>query len=446
MRFKQLTDIGSDKLLIIFAGWGMDEKPFLKLRRNDCDIAVVYDYGNDSVIKISRKYTDIKVMAWSFGVIAADAFLADNPELPVTLSVAVNGTLYPADDERGIPTDIFLGTLENLSERSLTKFYRRMCGNAESFKVFMDHKPERDIESLRSELETIAGCRPSHQQWDSAIVSLDDRIIPATNQIKAWNEEGVRIIRIKGPHMPDFQSLIATIITNKQLVAKRFGEAKTTYDGNAEIQRETAAKLSAAWEKAGTHFPEKVIEIGAGTGMFTDMYMQWLRPRNLELWDLSEIPPRLPGQHLICDAEEAIRQCETEKANAIVAASTIQWFDSPERFFKEAARVLCKDGILAISTFGPDNFREIRPSLYPSRAEIVALLEKAGFSIEYSEETLTTMEFGSTKLMLEHFRSTGVNATAYADPAKTAIRLIRHGVKSVTYHPIIIVARKKVNP
>ena len=48
-------------------------------------------------------------------------------DLPICERVALNGTVTPVDDLKGIPQQVFEGTLEGLNEVALEKFIRRMC-------------------------------------------------------------------------------------------------------------------------------------------------------------------------------------------------------------------------------------------------------------------------------------------------------------------------------
>lgn len=442
MRIKTIYRNGSRRLLLFFAGWGMDEHPFLNLRFRDYDIALVHDYTDMSLPTIAREYEEIKLMAWSFGVIAADIFMASNPQLPITQSIAVNGTLFPVDDRYGIPEAIFKGTLEGLSDKTLLKFFRRMCGSKEAFDRFLANAPQRPTESLREELKAIAALKASHSRWDMAFVSNLDRIIPPENQTAAWEREKTRTATTDYPHLPDFEEILSRAITDKDLVAQRFESAKQTYDSNARIQRRIAERLSDLWKEYGVRNPKRTIEIGPGTGMFTGQYSKWLRSDCLELWDLTDIPSSLPGKHVVCDAEKEIMNIEDGSVNAIVSASTLQWFDSPRKFIAEAARSLAKDGILAFSSFGPENFKEIREPLYPSLPELTKWLREEGLEIVHEEEDHLRAEFDSTRQMLRHFSATGVNAIGCTDPVGEARNLLSKGIKAVTYHPIIVVARK----
>ncbi|MDR2680919.1 MAG: DUF452 family protein [Tannerella sp.] len=192
------------RLLLFFAGWGMDEHPFMEYLPADRDCMVCYDYRSlafdDSQL---TPYEDIRVVAWSVGVWAASRILTDR-HLPVTESIAVNGTLWPADDERGIATAVFRGTMEGLNEKTLHKFRRRMCGSKEALERFTEHAPRRTADDLREELEQIAELSaepylPSFT-WDKIYIGLYDKIFLPANQRKAW--EGGNIIPVECEHYP----------------------------------------------------------------------------------------------------------------------------------------------------------------------------------------------------------------------------------------------------
>jgi len=150
------------RLILFFTGWGMDPEPFRELRRDGYDVLVVYDYviADGDVECLAAKlegYAEIVVVAWSFGVFFANLILKGRG-LPVSAAIAVNGTLYPVDDRRGIPHRVFALTLRTLSEKSVKFFNQRMCGPL--YDTFAANAPQRDIESLRKELEVFATSFP----------------------------------------------------------------------------------------------------------------------------------------------------------------------------------------------------------------------------------------------------------------------------------------------
>ena len=58
--------------LLFFAGWGMDETPFMHNLPPNTDLIICYDYrSNDFDSTLLSTYEGIYVVAWSMGVWAA---------------------------------------------------------------------------------------------------------------------------------------------------------------------------------------------------------------------------------------------------------------------------------------------------------------------------------------------------------------------------------------
>ena len=124
-------------LLLFFAGWGMDETPFLSIHPAECDWMICYDYRSlEFDTTLIQVYSEITLIAWSMGVWAASQVMKQYPSLPVSQSTALNGTLYPIHETEGITPSVFEGTLQRLNEQTLLKFQRRMCGSAADYKAF----------------------------------------------------------------------------------------------------------------------------------------------------------------------------------------------------------------------------------------------------------------------------------------------------------------------
>lgn len=201
-------------LLLFFAGWGMDETPFLHYRPKASDFMICYDYRTlDFDETLLKTYQEIHLVAWSMGVWAASQVLQRDP-LPITQRIAINGTPYPIDERRGIPPALFQGTLDGLDEASLLKFYRRMCADKKSFERFLSIAPRRPIEELRDELAAIGrqqvqSIQPIQQVqsiqpiqpailpqqltfvWQQAVIGENDRIFPPAHQQEAWKGESI---------------------------------------------------------------------------------------------------------------------------------------------------------------------------------------------------------------------------------------------------------------
>lgn len=455
MKFEYITHNRRPVLIMIFTGWSMDATPLRHLNHPDCDIACVYDYSSPelNLPDTINIYSEICIVAWSFGVPPAAHFIAGNPYLPITKKIAVNGTHHPVHDTKGIPTDVFHATLSALSENSMYRFYRRMCGGATGFSDFKPQMPKlRHIDTLATELRAIESMpfiHPETIMWDNVIISDSDLIIPTSNQLNAWNGHH-NITTVSGCHLPDFQKIINSNIAHKKLIAGRFKRAMPTYDSQASVQHHVAVRLAELWlgiQQSG-QTPDSILEIGAGTGMFTRAYLKQMEPHipeHLLLWDLTEIPTSLPGTHRTCDAETAILNLPAKSLEAIAGASVLQWFNSPLRFIRNALRTLMSDGMMALSTYGPDNYREISASHYLSTESWRSIMPSELEIIHLCDEHIT-LTFPSPVELLRHIHLTGVNATGTSYDGTSAARaIIRNGTTSLTYHPIYMVLRKRTS-
>lgn len=193
---------GNPRLLLFFAGWGSDENLFRYAVPEGYDYLLCFDYRTlDFDYSLLAGYREIRLLAWSMGVWVAGETLKDR-EYPWQMKLAVNGTPYPIDDRRGIPEQIFQGTLEHFSEPTLVRFRRRICGTAEQVKVFLSHCPYRTVDELGEELAALeklikSAGSPSFG-WDRAIIGTRDKIFPPASQEEAW--KGTEVLKAEVEH------------------------------------------------------------------------------------------------------------------------------------------------------------------------------------------------------------------------------------------------------
>ena len=121
---------------------------------------------------------------------------------PWEMKLAVNGTPFPIDDQRGIAEAVFHGTLENFSDATLARFRRRICGGAGQVKEFLSHQPYRTTEELKEELAAleheVGKALSAALGWDKAIIGLCDKIFIPANQRAAW--KGTEVMEIEAEH------------------------------------------------------------------------------------------------------------------------------------------------------------------------------------------------------------------------------------------------------
>ena len=113
MKTAWLRKEGAEELLVFFNGWGMDHRIAAWLLRESLsagfslDMLACYDYHTleteEGFMNAIHRYSRITVVAWSFGVWAAQ-----HTELPpIGRAIAINGTLHPVDARVGFRQSSF---------------------------------------------------------------------------------------------------------------------------------------------------------------------------------------------------------------------------------------------------------------------------------------------------------------------------------------------------
>lgn len=192
----------TEVLELIFAGWGMDYNLFIK-EKGENDLCICYDYTDltfDS--SVLKTYKEIRLIAWSFGVWVAATILS-HQNLPISRSIAINGTLFPVNEEKGISPTIFTGTLRGLSSKTIEKFNRRMCGTKENKLLFDSNSTERTFESIEGELRALSMHFNNYPipafQYNTAVIGDRDLIFLPEKQLEGWKNQSVHLL--KEPNM-----------------------------------------------------------------------------------------------------------------------------------------------------------------------------------------------------------------------------------------------------
>lgn len=247
---------------------------------------------------------------------------------------------------------------------------------------------------------------------------------------------------------------------DKQLICERFRRSLESYDRSACVQNAMAERLLGrilgVWPagKAG-----RGLEIGCGTGGLTRRLTASLPFRHLWLNDLvpdcaSRFADLSGTTFLAGDIEEIALPDELD----LVASNAVfQWLDDLPWLLRRIRHALRPQGLLAFTTFGPDNLREIRQLAgsgldYLPLAELSALVAR-DFTLLAAEETRAVLDFAEPREVLGHLKDTGVTATGRVQAAWTRPRLhdfsagyqreysLPDGRVSLTYHPIFILAK-----
>ncbi len=198
----------NDQLVVLYGGWGTDENVFTPLCNDKFDFILFYNYSADEALLLPemKSYKKITVIGWSLGVWAAE-YLAPKTKIVPDVAIAVNGTPIPADDQYGIPLNVFEGTLNNITGENMEKFYLRMFGDKKTLMRNKDRIPSRTVKSLHDELRWLYNRIMEQKEpgfkWDYAVSSENDRVFPTENVTSYWTKEtNTKHIILPLPHYP----------------------------------------------------------------------------------------------------------------------------------------------------------------------------------------------------------------------------------------------------
>ncbi len=253
-------------------------------------------------------------------------------------------------------------------------------------------------------------------------------------------------------------------VIDKTLVKKQFNCGLNTYNDTAVVQKQTAQKLIAELSSIGISAQSRMFEVGCGTGFLTQNIIESFELEEFIVNDITSTSKQKinelskyhnkPIHFLEGDAEEINLP---QNLNTVISSSTIQWFKNKKVFFDKVYQSLVANGVFAFSTFGCDNFREIKSLTgvgldYQYLDELVEMLSYK-FNILKCDEWLVIKKFDSPLNVLRHIKQTGVNGILNTSFGKKQLkdfteRYYEHYSNEnkqvrLSYNPIIIIAQKK---
>jgi len=242
---------------------------------------------------------------------------------------------------------------------------------------------------------------------------------------------------------------------NPAIIKKQFEKSFGTYNANALVQKIMAQKMISKLCEI-QHNWDNILELGAGTGLLTDEIKKYLKFKNFYANDLvakSEIYIKkiIPDVIFYCGNAKRIKP--TKKMDLIISNAMFQWFKDFDEISILYKNMLNKDGILAFSSFSPENYKEIRDitgiSLeYKTSNEIKNIFSK-DYDILYYEEFENILKFNSPLEILAHMKNTGVNCLSknnwtFKDVKEFCEKYSKkYPENSLTYSSIIFICKKK---
>lgn len=245
---------------------------------------------------------------------------------------------------------------------------------------------------------------------------------------------------------------------DEKLIAARFKKAIKSYEKNAVVQKIMSEKLFHKVLEVSNKF-NSILEFGCGTGFITNQILEKLEFNELILNDIVEDYCKLhkdKSSKIIIDAgniEEIIGKYKS--FDLIISNATFQWLQDKKNLIDKFHSKLSDSGLLAFTSFGKDNYKEIKNTFgvgleYLTKSEYKNIL-KDKFEILYSYEEKIELQFDNLLEVLRHIKLTGVNGIVKLSLNISLLEeykkkyLVNNSINSyiLTYNPLYFVGKKK---
>jgi malonyl-ACP O-methyltransferase BioC len=246
---------------------------------------------------------------------------------------------------------------------------------------------------------------------------------------------------------------------DKDLITKRFRDSLKNYDSSATVQKTMATKLVKEIVNLNQSF-NKVFELGCGTGILTKEIAENIKFSEFFCNDLTKeayefIKPFCKEENFYpFDAE--LTDKYQKNLDLIISGAVFQWFEDLPKYLRNVSEKLCRNGIIAFSTFGREQFFEISQITgnclkYFDKDELIQSVSKEYDLISFSQWK-QTLEFNSVKEIMKHIKETGVSGIGSKTVKKMPLtefrkkyreKFLKDGKLPLTYNPQIWILRRK---
>jgi len=223
---------------------------------------------------------------------------------------------------------------------------------------------------------------------------------------------------------------------DKKQVRQAFSRAAAHYDAAAVLQREVCTRMLDRLDVIKLQ-PERILDAGSGTGFGTRSLGERYKNADIVALDIAigmlQAAKGTSGwwqklfsgnkNGFLCADIEAL-PFATQSFDMAWSNLTLQWCNDLPETIKGLHRVIKNDGLLMLSTFGPDTLKELRAAFagvdgynhfnrFADMHDIGDMLVAAGFADPVMEMEKITLTYSDMKAVMQDLKSIGAhNATA----------------------------------
>ncbi len=207
----------------------------------------------------------------------------------------------------------------------------------------------------------------------------------------------------------------------KEAATRNFTAAARAYDEYAHVQKESARDLL---EYTLPCRPERILEPGCGTGIYTGLLLGAFPEADLHCVDIAPTMLKAARAKFAFQAQFVEADAEyfsDEPFDLITSNATFQWFNNLDDTLQRYRQMLRSGGRLTFSFYGPETYRELDRALseatdgehrvlatdFASKMRIINLLDNH-FSECSVEERRYQDSFASLNDLLRTIKYTGV--------------------------------------
>ncbi len=212
----------------------------------------------------------------------------------------------------------------------------------------------------------------------------------------------------------------------RRAARRRFDRAAGSYADAARLEAEVGARMLERLDYVRVA-PERILDAGAGTAREARRLAERYRDASLIALDFS-LPMLRRTQHgggflsRLFAGPRPLPVCADFECLPLASGSVglvwsnmaLHWLDEPLAALREFQRVLADDGLVMLSTLGPDTLKELRAAAGEHRVhrfmdmhDLGDRLVAAGFAAPVIDMEVITVTYPDTEAFLAELRATG---------------------------------------